>query len=130
MFKLTTRQCTPQDLNSVRTLFGIQDILVTREQRQLTCCTPTTSNIDSTRVLPATDNVVREASAGPVRDGIIEIRTNHTGTALDHVRCSIDILTVQRSGVGEESSLGILVSVAVIDNINIPHPCRSRNCTD
>ena len=87
---------------------------MTRELRKLTRRTPTTSDIDSIRVLPSTDNIVRETSAGSVRNGIVIVRTKHTGTALDHVCRSVYSLAVKRCGIVKESSLSILVTVAVI----------------
>ena len=114
MHKLTTRRCKPQGLAWVSTPFGLQFILVARELGRLTCCTPTTANIDSVVILPSTDDIVREASAGSVRDSVVEVRTNHTGAALNHVSRSVHSLAVQRRRVVEEGSLIVFVTVAVI----------------
>ena len=85
------------------------------ELRQLTCRTPTTSDIDSVRILPSTDDVVRETRAGFVRNGVVKVRADHTRAALDHVCRSVHRLRVQCPGIGEESPLGVLVTVAVIN---------------
>lgn len=117
--KLTTRQCTPQDLARVSTLFKGRKTLVAHELRQLTCRTPTTRDIDSVRVLPSTNDVVCKASAGSIRDGVVVVRTYHTRAALDHVCRSVHGLRVQRPGIGKESPLGVLVAVAVVNEIRI-----------
>lgn len=94
-------------------------ISVTHELRQLTCCTATPSDIDSVRVLPSTDNVICETSAGSVRNGIVVVRTKHTGAALYHVCRSVHRLPVQRCGIVEKSSLSIFVTVAIAKCISI-----------
>ena len=117
--QLTTRQCTPQDLARVSTLSKRKEILVAHEPRQLTCRTPTTGDINSVRVLPSANDVVCETRAGSIRDGVVVVRTYHTRTALNHICRSIHRLRVQRRGIGEESSLGVLVTVTTINKISI-----------
>jgi hypothetical protein len=123
--KLTTRQCTPQDLAKVSTLFKGRETLVAHEIRQLTCRTPTTADVNSIRVLPSTNDIVCETCAGSVRNSVVVVRTNHTGTALDHICSSIHTLAVQRRGIVEESSLGVFVTVAMIHDISVPQNPRS-----
>ena len=93
--------------------------MVDRQLSYLTCRTPATGNIDSVGVLPSTDDVVCKASAGPVRNSVVVVRTKYTGAALDHVCRSVHRLRVQRSGIVEESSLGVFVTVAVIRNFSV-----------
>jgi len=100
-------------------VFQDKNLCLTAQLRQLTCCTPATGDIDSVEVLSSTDNVVCEASAGSVRNSIVVVRAKYTGAALDHVCRSVYGLRVQLSGIVEESSLGVFVTMAVILNVSI-----------
>ena len=100
----------------------LQDTIISsrRALRKLTRCTPTTSDVDPVVVLPSTDDIVREASAGSVRDSVVEVRTNHTGAALNHVCRSVYRLAVQRrTSIGVERPLGVFVTMAMIRNVNV-----------
>ena len=100
--------------------------MVTCELRQRT---PTTSDINPVIELPSTDDIICETSAGSVRNGIVEVGTNHTGAALDHVCRSVHRLTVQRRRVVEQGSLIVFVTVAVIRDVSLPKIQGSRYCT-
>jgi len=80
--------------------------------------------VDSDVVLCAASNVITETGARLVPEGVVVVRADHAGTALDHVRCSVYSLSIQRRAVVVEIPLQVLEAVALL--LLVPSTLKNR----